>query len=110
MYGNTASEEAQARTVLDYVNFIASSFGQSFLGTDFSAPSATIRNIMKTGTPDGTGNGRDRRDRVEQVSVHVELHDDFHDDLNDPDEHDHDDGEAAAVEQVHGLGPEGQGS
>ena len=57
VYGNTPTEEAQARTVLDYVNFVASSFGQSFLSTDFSAPPASIRNIMKTGTPDGSGTG-----------------------------------------------------
>lgn len=57
VYGNTPTEEAQARTVLDYVNFIESSFGQSFLATDFSAPPASIRNIAKTGTPDGTGTG-----------------------------------------------------
>ena len=43
VYGNTPSEEAQARTVLDYVNYIASSFGQSFNQTDFSAQGAWIR-------------------------------------------------------------------
>ena len=42
VYGNTPSEEAQARTVLDYVDFVASSFGQSFNQQDFSAPPAWI--------------------------------------------------------------------
>jgi hypothetical protein len=57
VYGNSASEQAQARTVLDYVDFIASADGQSFVNTDFSAPPLSIQNIMRTGTADGTGNG-----------------------------------------------------
>jgi hypothetical protein len=57
VYGPSSAEQAQARTVLDYVDFIASSDGQSFVGTDFSAPPLSIQDIMKTGTPDGTGTG-----------------------------------------------------
>jgi hypothetical protein len=57
VYGNNAGEQAQARTVLDYVKFVASDFGQSFIGQDFSSTPANIQNIMRTGTADGTGHG-----------------------------------------------------
>jgi hypothetical protein len=57
VYGTGAGEEAQARTVLDYANFIAGSYGSALVGTDFSAAPSSIQNIVKTGTPDGTGQG-----------------------------------------------------
>ena len=57
VYGNTATEEAYARTVLDYTKWIASGFGQSFVGTDYSTTPSSIQNIMNTGTADGTGHG-----------------------------------------------------
>jgi ABC-type phosphate transport system substrate-binding protein len=48
VYGNTPAEEAKARTALDYVKFIASPFGQTFSGTDFSTiPNSAPFNLLQ---------------------------------------------------------------
>jgi ABC-type phosphate transport system substrate-binding protein len=49
VYGNTPTEEGYARTVKDYVSFIASPFGQSLIGTDFSPTPATLQTILQNG-------------------------------------------------------------
>ncbi|HEU4701388.1 MAG TPA: hypothetical protein VFS37_02820, partial [Conexibacter sp.] len=54
VYGNTAGEEAEARTVKDYLGVILSGFGQQFAGADYSALPNSIGtpllDVAQTGT------------------------------------------------------------
>jgi ABC-type phosphate transport system substrate-binding protein len=49
VYGNSSVEEGYARTVKDYVNFVASPFGQSLVGTDFSSTPTSLQSILQNG-------------------------------------------------------------